>query len=209
MATDVASQFAVDNIQSKGESSTSSNEDLEPLVASLATQLTTIAARFNSHVTRDVVSHESVSADVTTLISNTLPQLYTLSLHLVKEDARRRARQAAAAAAADQKEMAVDLSFDRVDNSDSPLGQIADVAIATTFPTSFVDQHATQSGSAAFGRAIRKLGIVLKQQLHAFDQRRLGVFRVMQARLAAFDKVCFFVQFSPLLSLRYRATSGE
>jgi hypothetical protein len=41
----------------------------------------------------------------------------------------------------------------------------------------------------AVARVLEKLSTVLKEQLHAFDQQRLALFRVMQQRLAAHEQV--------------------
>lgn len=121
-------------------------------------------------------------------VATSLPLLYSLSLQLLAVDAKNRTRKAGTSEMANDSE--VDLRFDRVDLSDTPMGQVVDAAVAVALPPSIIQQHAASSaGAAALSRALHKLGVVLKDQLHGFDERRLRVFRVMQARLAAFDQV--------------------
>ena len=171
-----------------------SEHSLETLVSNLSAQLTSVAALLNRHPGRNIGAENMLEGrgnfddHLGAAIATSLPLLNSLSLELLAIDAKNRTRKAGGSEMA--KDSQVDLRFDRVDLSDTPMGQVVDAAIAVAIPPSVVQQNAASTaGAAALSRALHKLGVVLKDQLHGFDERRMRVFRVMQARLAAFDQV--------------------
>eukprot|EP00750_Incisomonas_marina_P017942 INCI2653.1.p1 GENE.INCI2653.1~~INCI2653.1.p1 ORF type:complete len:944 (-),score=199.45 INCI2653.1:173-3004(-) len=170
-----------------------SEHSLETLVSNLSAQLTSVAALLNRHPGRNIGAENMLEGrgnfddHLGAAIATSLPLLNSLSLELLAIDAKNRTRKAGGSEMA--KDSQVDLRFDRVDLSDTPMGQVVDAAIAVAIPPSVVQQNAASTaGAAALSRALHKLGVVLKDQLHGFDERRMRVFRVMQARLAAFDQ---------------------
>ena len=152
----------------------------------------------------------STSSGATTqAIAQVQPLLLDLSLKLLSRRSIAEARAAGKAVRMKKPNnnatAAVDLSFDRFDINDTPLGHIVDAAISAALPASLLQRlagdanasaNASANGSgseqsnnaATLQKLVHKLSVVLKEQLHGFDERRLAVYRIMQARLAAFDQ---------------------
>ena len=151
--------------------------DVQSVVEQTAQHLSHVAELLNSKVGVNVFGDSGVRKDIGIAIADTMPLLYKLSLQLLSRQAARRARQAAS-----KGPKPVDLAFDRVDYRATPLGYIVDAAIGAAIPKSLL-------ASQPLVQAVDKLSIVLKEQLQSFDHRRLQLFRIMQERLALYDKV--------------------